>query len=77
MTVHYKVWLEIEEIDESRDHYQTVDTPGGAVATFEDYEAARRFVEQANRELKGLDADELIQASDALFDDCNLAPETS
>ena len=33
MTLHYKVWLEIEEIDESRDHYQTMDTPGGSIAS--------------------------------------------
>ena len=48
MTKHYKVWLEIEEIDESRDHYQTMDAPGGAVASFTDYQDAYRFAEQAN-----------------------------
>ena len=56
MTLHYKVWLEIEEIDESLDHYQTIDTPGGAVASFTDYEDACRFVEHANELLASLEA---------------------
>ena len=56
MTRQYKVWLEIEEIDESRDHYQTMDTPGGSVASFTDYEDACRFVEQANELLELLAA---------------------
>ena len=54
MTMHYKVWLEIEEIDESRDHYQTMDTPGGSVASFTDYEDACQFVEQANELIASL-----------------------
>ena len=58
MTLHYKVWLEIEEIDESRDHYQTMDTPGGSVASFTDYEDACRFVEQVNELLWSLEAPE-------------------
>ena len=58
MTMHYKVWLEIEEIDESRDHYQTIDTPGGSVASFTDYEDACRFVEQANELLASLESAE-------------------
>ena len=56
MTKHYKVWLEIEEIDESRDHYQTMDAPGGAVASFTDYQDAYRFAEQANELLASLAA---------------------
>ncbi|MEZ6117753.1 MAG: hypothetical protein R3C28_14450 [Pirellulaceae bacterium] len=56
MTLHYKVWLEIEEIDESRDHYQTMDTPRGSVASFTDYEDACRFVGQANKLLASLPA---------------------
>ena len=48
MTLHYKVWLEIEEIDESRDHYQTIEATGDPVASFTDYQDACRFVEQAN-----------------------------
>ena len=49
MPTSYKVWLEIEEIDEDRDHYETVDAPGGSVATFATYEEGYAFVGQANQ----------------------------
>jgi hypothetical protein len=53
MTTHYKVWLDIEEIDEDRDHYQTVYTPCGSTATFHTYEEACAFVEHADALLSG------------------------
>lgn len=47
MTMHYKVWLEIEEVDETRDHYQTVDTPGAELVDFATYEEAWSYAEAA------------------------------
>ena len=45
----YKVWLEIEEIDESRDHYQNVGEPSEltACASLDEAEAFVRGIEPA------------------------------
>ncbi len=45
MTTKYKVWLEIEEIDESRDHYETVSSPCAALGTFASHDAAWAFAD--------------------------------
>ena len=69
MTIHYKVWLEIEELDESRNHDQVVHTPGGAVASFAGYDGACRFVERANDLLEAIasvEVDDSPQPSPAL-----------
>jgi hypothetical protein len=41
MSKFYKVWVEIEEIDEENDHYETVDCWG--VETFDSVEAAEDY----------------------------------
>jgi hypothetical protein len=39
----YKVWIEIEEFDESTGDGTTVDTPGAALQQFESYKQAYEY----------------------------------
>ena len=40
----YKVWIQIEEIDEEQNHYEDIDLPF-ALGTFDNLPSARRFVD--------------------------------
>lgn len=52
MTMQYKVWLEVEEIDEARNHYQNIDLPFAGLATFDSREAAVSFAESVQHQFK-------------------------
>ena len=39
----YKVWIEVEEIDEDEDHYERLDLPFSATGEFEDELKAHMF----------------------------------
>lgn len=39
----YKVWVEVEEINEDKDHYQNIDLPFASCAVFENEESAINF----------------------------------
>lgn len=43
MAKTYAVWLEVEEIDEEAENYETLDLPFGRLATFDSPEKAMAF----------------------------------
>jgi len=46
MGKHYKVWIEVEEIDEDADHYEKVPVEFGPTAIFLTAEKALSFAEE-------------------------------
>ena len=44
MTVHYKLWLSIEEIDEDQFHYEDIDLPT-SLASFRSQDSAIAFAD--------------------------------
>lgn len=45
----YKVWIEIEEFDEDRDHYQSLDLSFAATGEFETEKKAISFADHLNK----------------------------
>lgn len=46
MATEYKVWIEIEQVNEDKDEYIGLDAPDSAVATFTSYPEAWAFAER-------------------------------
>lgn len=43
--MHYKVWIEVEEVDEDNDHYEKIPLEFGATRTFDTEKEALKFAE--------------------------------
>jgi hypothetical protein len=49
MPFEYKVWIEIEEVDDDLNHYQTLDLPFASTASFDTEQEALAYATKLNQ----------------------------
>jgi hypothetical protein len=58
--ITFKVWLEIERLNEKTGKGEDMDAPGGSLASFETYEEARDYAEHVTRLAAAASAEALM-----------------
>ena len=75
MTTHYKLWLEVEAIDEDRDHYETIPLICGAITTMESMQDTIELAESITRTQQEDLSGEIIQIPWAVKDILQQRPD--